>query len=72
MSYVEHGHTALSVVGELGGAVVEQLLVYVVHDVWRPTVKDKTFMSSLGGFALKNNVRSVRPTPSGSVHHIQL
>ena len=53
MSYVEHGHTALSVVGELGGAVVEQLLVYVVHDVWRSTVKDKTFKSSLAGFCIE-------------------
>ena len=53
MSYVEHGHTALSVVGELGGAVVEQLLVYVIHNVWTSTVKDKTFKISLSVIALK-------------------
>ena len=53
MSYVEHGHAALSVVGELGGAVVEQLLVYVVHDVWRSSVKEKTFKISQRVFPLK-------------------
>ena len=32
---VKDGHAALCVVGKLGGAIVEELLVDVIHDVCR-------------------------------------